>query len=69
MSRGTNFGDRNIIQCRRTSEYEIDFYCGPKGGPEWFFMNELGPWSDAYMAALDPPGCAVPIKALKFLDD
>ena len=69
MSRGTNFGDRNIIQCRRTSEREIDFYCGPKGGPEWFFTNELGPWSDAYMAALDPPGCAVPIEALKFLDD
>ena len=66
VSRGTNFGARNIIQCRGQAEREIDFNCGPKGGPEWFNTNEYGPWSDAYMAALDPPDCAVPIEALKF---
>jgi hypothetical protein len=67
MSRGTNFGDRNIIQCRGSVEREVDFHCGPRGGPEWFDTNEYGPWSDAYMAALEPAGCAVPIEALKFL--
>ncbi|KAF2098700.1 hypothetical protein NA57DRAFT_75939 [Rhizodiscina lignyota] len=66
VSRGTNFGDRNIIQCRGQAAREVDFYCGPAGGPEWFDTNEYGPWSDAYMAALDPAGCAVPIEALKF---
>lgn len=66
ISRGTNFGDRNIIQCRGTAAREIDFFCGPRGGPEWFDTNEYGPWSDAYMAVLDPAGCPVPIEALKF---
>jgi hypothetical protein len=68
ISRGTNFGTRNIIQCRGQSEREVDFYCGPAGGPEWFDTHEYGPWSDAYQAALDPAGCAVPIEAMKFND-
>lgn len=68
ISRGTNFGDRNIIQCRGQAERNLDFYCGPKGGPEWFQTNEYGPWSDAYMEQKEPADCAVPIEALKFND-
>lgn len=68
VSMGTNFGDRNIIQCRGQAAREIDFNCGPKGGPEFYTTNEIGPWSEAYLSALDPPDCAVPIEALKFKD-
>jgi hypothetical protein len=68
VARGANFGDRNISQCKGDVDREILFYCGPAGGPEWFDNNTPGPWTDAYMAALDPPGCFVPIEAMHFLD-
>jgi hypothetical protein len=34
ISRGANFGNKNIIQCHGEAERDPDFYCGPKGGPE-----------------------------------
>ena len=66
ISRGANFADPVIIQCRGTATREVNFYCGPKGGPEWFDNRPIGPWTAAYLTALDPPGCQVPMEALKF---
>jgi hypothetical protein len=68
ISRGINFGDRNIIQCRVQLERNVDFHCGPKGGSEWFDTHEYGPWSDAYMSERDPADCVVPMEAFHFLD-
>lgn len=39
--RGTNFGGRNIIQCRGQAERTVHLRCGPKGGPEWFETHEV----------------------------
>lgn len=66
MSRGTNFGGQNIIQCRGQDAREIDFFCGPAGGPEYFETTGYGPWQPSYMNALDPAGCPVPIEAMQF---
>lgn len=68
IARGTNFGRRNIIQCRGQAARELNFYCGPPGGPDWFDTHEYGPWSEAYMSSFDQASCAVPIEAFKFED-
>jgi hypothetical protein len=36
VARGTNFGSRNVIQCRGDVDRTVVLNCGPKGGPEWF---------------------------------
>lgn len=63
ISRGTNFGDRNLIQCRGMAERNVDFFCGPPGGPEFWDDTGYGPFAPKYMNALDPAGCAIPIEA------
>lgn len=51
LSRGLNFGDRNIIQCRGDAERKIDFLCGPKGGPEWFDTHQVSDLSRVYFVS------------------
>lgn len=41
IQRGTNFGGRNIIQCRGNVDRKVSFHCGPKGGPEWFYTKAV----------------------------
>jgi hypothetical protein len=66
--RGINVVQNGVEQCLGDADRNINYYCGPPGGPEWWNGRGAGPWIADYVNQRQPAGCAIPIEANRYTD-